>query len=488
VLSRSRNESDLFWEDLNGGRCPRSVQPIEVGSPDEAVEAEWEESVAELPEHYRLACELARQAEQELDEETVEALTFDLLAVQDQADLDEFVGNLARTVSRTAKKAAADVGRTGVARTVSKAARDVGRSGLAKTITKTARDVGRGLEKVGSAVPAVATIVKLASRATPLGALARSTYGALSAALRGQNIAMGALDGLAGTPVLAAVVHVAGGVLRGQNIVAAAKLAAKVGISDAREALRLAAMVAPFVPGIGTGVGAALGAADALANGQPITQALIAGVRGAIPGGVVAQAAFDTAAQLAQGKRLDQALLTAARNRLPPGPAQAAFDTGVAIAQGKKLQDAALKGAGALLPASPYAADLQSFARRALAGDNLGDAALSTAGQAVIRRVKQQGGDLVATVQGRAVAALPRVAVPAVSPVAVPAVPPVAVPAVPPVAVPAVPPVARPAPRGPVTLEQAIAAANLAERRGADQFLTDLGGKSSVQASAAIRR
>jgi hypothetical protein len=439
VSSRDPTQSDSFI-DLFG------AQPESYDEDIEAIEAEWAESVAELPEDYRQACRLARQAEQELDDESVEALTFELLAVQDQADLDEFVKKLARTVSRTATKAVRDIGRTGVA----------------KAVTKTARDVGRGLEKVGSAVPAVATIVKLASRSTPLGALARSTYGALAAAMRGQNIVMGALDGLAGTPVLAAVVQVGGGVLRGENVIRAAKMAAKAGISDAREALRLAAMVAPFVPGIGTGVGAALGAADALANGQPITQALIAGVRGAIPGGAIAQAAFDTAAQLAQGKRLDQALLTAARNRLPPGPAQAAFDTGLSIAQGKKLQDAALQGAGALLPPSPYSADIQSFARRAVAGDNLGNAALSAAGQAVLRRVKQQGGDLVATVQGRAGIA--------VSGAAGAAAPGVA----------AAPRMAAAAPRAPVSLEQAIAASNLAERRGADRFLADLGGKASV--------
>jgi hypothetical protein len=393
--------------------------------------------VTQLPERYRLACDLARQAEQELDEETVDALTFELLAVQDQAGLDEFVGKLVRTVSRGVKKTVSDVGRT-------KLLRDVG---------KAATDVGKGVAKVGSAVPAVATIVKLASRSTPLGALARSTYGALSAALRGQNIALGALDGLAGTPILAAVVQVGGGVLRGENLMAAAKMAAKAGISDAREALRLAAMVAPFVPGIGTGVGAALGAADALANGQPITQALIAGVRGAIPGGAIAQVAFDTGAQLVQGKRLDQAVLTAARNQLPPGPAQAAFDTGLAIAQGKKLQEAALKGAGNLLPPSPYSADLTTFAQRALAGDNLGHAALSTAGNAVLSRVKQQGGNLVATVQGRVQAVAP----------------------------PAIAPVVK---RGPATLEQAIIAANLTERRRADLFLADLSGNRAALRAA----
>jgi hypothetical protein len=431
VSLQERRHADFFWADLAGRTY--NLSPQSLVEANEIEEAEWAESVAQLPEHYQIACDAARQLEQELDEESVEALTLDLLAVQDQAGLDEFVGKLLSSAKRTVEKTVSDIGGQKLVRSVT------------RTVTATARDVGRGLEKVGSAVPAVATIVKLASRATPLGALARSTYGALAAAMRGQNIAIGALDGLAGTPVLAAVVHVAAGVIRGENFVKAAKMAVKAGISDAREALRLAAMVAPFVPGIGTGVGAALGAADALANGQPITQALIAGVRGAIPGGAIAQAAFDTSVQLIQGKRLDQALLAAARNRLPPGPAQAAFDTGLAIAQGKKLQDAALQGAGALLPRSPYSADIQAFARRALAGDNLGHAALSVAGNAVLRRVSEQGGDLVATVQGR-VGAAAKV-------------------------------VSAAAPSVPVTLDQAIAASNLTERRSADLFLTTLAGK-----------
>jgi len=446
VSRAERREADLFYADLFGDALP---PPGMLDDTSAIEEEEWSEAVEQLPERYRIACHLARQAEQQFDEETVTALTFELLEVEDEAGLEEFIGKLARKVSRAARKAVDDVGRGAIARAASKTVSDIGRTKLARTIGKVGGDVVKGVGKVGAAVPMVGTIVKLASRATPLGALARSTYGALAAALRGQNILMGALDGLAGSPIVAALVQVGHGVLRGENLVSAAKMAAKAGISDAREALRLAAMVAPFIPGIGTGVGAALGAADALANGQPITQALIAGVRGAIPGGVIAQAAFDTAAELAQGKRLDQALLTAARNRLPPGPAQAAFDTGLAIAQGKKLQDAALEGAGRLLPASPYSADLQAFARRALAGDNLANAALSTAGNAVLRKVKEQGGDLVAAVQGRVQTA-------------------------------AVSAVAAAAPKAPVTLDQAIAAANSVEKRRADQFLSAFAGSARV--------
>jgi hypothetical protein len=456
-----RRQADLFFADLTG-RSPK-VPARTIPPASEAEEELWTEAVAALPAHYQRAYQDAQTAEEELDDETIEALTFDLLSAEDQAGLDEFVAKLGRTVTRAAKKAAADVSRTPLGKTVTKAVTDVGQSKIATTIGKAATDVSKGVAKAGAAVPMLSTAAKLASRGTPLGAFARATYGAVSAALRGQNIFMGALDGLSGTPLFGALVKLGGGLLRGENLLAAAKAAAKAGISDAREALRFAAMVAPFVPAIGTGVGAALGAADALANGQPITQALIAGVRGAIPGGAIAQAAFDTAAQLAQGKKLDEALLTAARNRLPTGPAQAAFDTGLAIAQGKKLQDAMLQGAGSLLPSSPYSADAMTFARRALSGENLGQAALSTAGQAVLRRAWQQGTDLVAAVQGRAVAVGKTAATTAAAGVD---------------------------PRQIPDLAQAITAADQAERRQATLFATTLLGTQAagrVSASAAAR-
>ena len=444
-----RRQADLFFADLTGRpvRARRHFLPA-----SEAEEEMWGEAIAALPPRYRRAYYDAQTAEEVLDEETIQTLTFDLLSVQDHPGLDEFVAKLGKSVARAAKQAARDVGRTPIGKTVSKAATDIARSKVAVAVSKAAKDVSKGVAKVGAVVPVLSTAAKLASRGTPLGAFARAAYGAVSAALKGQNIFMGALDGLSGTPLFGALVKLGGGLLRGENLLAAAKAAAKAGIADAREALRFAAMVAPFVPGIGTGVGAALGAADALANGQPITQALIAGVRGAIPGGAIAQAAFDTAAQLVQGKKLDEALLTAARNRLPPGPAQAAFDTGLSIARGKKLQDAMLQGAGGLLPSSPYSADVTAFAKRALAGDNLGQAALSTAGHAVLRRARQQGNDLVATVQGRVAAAAPAATAAVVT-----------------------------TPRQITNLSQAITASNTADRTQAAAFAATLVG-TSIQA------
>jgi hypothetical protein len=111
-----------------------------------------------------------------------------------------------------------------------------------------------------------------------------------------------------------------------------------------------ASTVVSFVPGIGTGVAAAIGAATALAEGQSITDAAMAAVKNAIPGGALVQAGFQTAVDLVKGKPLVQSVLDGARSALPP-EAQKAFDIGVAIAHGRNIQDALVKGVTSLAPA-----------------------------------------------------------------------------------------------------------------------------------------
>ena len=91
-------------------------------------------------------------------------------------------------------------------------------------------------------------------------------------------------------------------IARGENLAKAVKGAVMGQVDAVRDQLKLAEMVAPFIPGIGTGVGAALGAANALAAGKPITEAILSAARSAIPGGAIAQTAFDVALNLANGK------------------------------------------------------------------------------------------------------------------------------------------------------------------------------------------
>jgi hypothetical protein len=237
--------------------------------------------------------------------------------------------------------------------------------GLIHSVAKAAKSVASTVSKAANAVGKIPI----------LGDISRAAIGALRLSMGPAAMAIDAGARLA----------------RGQKLGAALKGAAMGQVDAVRDQLKLAEMVAPFIPGIGTGVGAALGAANALAAGRPITEAIFAAARGAIPGGRIAQAAFDTAKSLAEGKNITEALLTTARNQLPGGPAsRAAFDGAIALAQGKKLQDAAFAAAGRILPPSPYAADAVSFVKGIASGQNIQTAALSVVGKRAVQAARGQ--------------------------------------------------------------------------------------------------
>ncbi len=286
------------------------------------------------------------------------ALVEELFATQDEAELDLFLGKLVKRVGRAAG---------GAARAVSKAARSL-----------PLRDIGNVAFK--------------ALRGDIAGILAPL----LPASLRKT------VEAFSTDPFARFALQTTKAALRGENVLRAAQVAAKAGIANVQERMRFAAMVAPFVPGVGSGVAAALGAASALAGGARITEALISAARSAVPGGAIAQAAFDMGANLARGKSLSEAALATARNQMPGGPAaKAAFDAAVALSRGRKIQDAAFAAAGGVLPKSPFAADALSFARRVAAGEDIRKAALSTAGNAVLGRLQQQGVNVLGAAQRR---------------------------------------------------------------------------------------
>lgn len=148
--------------------------------------------------------------------------------------------------------------------------------------------------------------------------------------------------------------NVVGGIASGGNVFSTIKNQVTADLQSVKQALPIAASIIAFVPGVGTGVAAALSAASALANGQSITDAVIAAGRGAIPGGAIAQSAFDVGVGLVKGKNITQSALEAARKQIPGGAAaQAAFDVAVAMAQGQNIQtaakNAAVKAAGSAL-------------------------------------------------------------------------------------------------------------------------------------------
>ena len=305
----------------------------------------------------------------ELLNEGLLSFEYPLLVAEDE-ELDLFLGKLIRR----ARKAV-----SGVAR------------GVGKTVGGVARTVGKGLSAIDKVVP-VSMLTRGLSM-SPLGMAVRAGVGAVQAAADGRNVFQGAMRSLADSPGTRFLVDTGMAAARGENIAKAAQKAMQAGIGDVRKSLQFAAMVAPFVPGVGTGVAAALGAANALASGQKITDALIAGARGAVPGGAIAQMAFDTAVNLARGKNVGEAFLNSARSRLPGGPAaQAAFDAALTLAKGKSIQDAAFAATGRLLPRSPYAADALSFVRKVAAGQNIQRAALSGAGNFILNKIQRQTG------------------------------------------------------------------------------------------------
>jgi hypothetical protein len=286
---------------------------------------------------------------------------------------EQFLGKLVRNVGRAASGAV-------------KAGGKIGESAL--------KGAGKAINTVQKFVPA--PILTAGLSMSPIGMAIRAGMGAASAVANGKNAFQGALRTFADTPASRFLVDTAAATARGENVLKAIKAAGGAGISDLRESVRFAAMVAPFVPGIGTGVGAALGAANALASGEPITDAMIAAAKNAIPGGSIAQAGFETAVNVAKGKNLRDAALESVRSQLPGGPAaKAAFDAGLALAKGQNIQNTIIAAGGRLLPKSPYTADALAFAKKVANGENVQRAALSSVGNLVMKRIERQVGPIV---------------------------------------------------------------------------------------------
>jgi hypothetical protein len=290
-----------------------------------------------------------------LSEAEAAGLALELLGAETEDELDQFLGKMFSSVSKAAQ---------GVTRTVSSVGKSLGKAvdaidkvvpikSVYNTVSKAAKSIEKGLDAVNKLVP-IGSVLSL----TPLGMTMRAARSL-------------------------------GRVAAGENIFKVAGNFVKSGLKDVGQAVQLASTVASFVPGVGTGVAAALGAAGALAQGRPITEAVLAAARGALPGGAIAAAAFDVASGLAQGKSLSESALSAARNQLPGGAAaRAAFDAGLALAQGKKLQDVAISTAGRILPPSPFSSTGLDFAQKVARGENVQKAALSTAGGALLARAQ----------------------------------------------------------------------------------------------------
>jgi hypothetical protein len=169
----------------------------------------------------------------------------------------------------------------------------------------------------------------------------------------------------------------------------------KAQVRAVKDVAPYAQMVISLVPGAGTGVSAIISAGGALASGQPIDAALVAGVRGAIPGGMVGTGVFDAAIAISHGKTLSSVGLAALP--IPEGQKKAVAVLATAasdMAAGKRVDSAIARAAEESLPtnirkavtvglALGHGAKVQTLAKKAVGPSILN--ALSGKGAAIAR-------------------------------------------------------------------------------------------------------
>lgn len=166
-------------------------------------------------------------------------------------------------------------------------------------------------------------------------------------------------------------------------------------LADAKTVGPYAQTIVSFVPGVGQGVSAAIGTGLALAEGRPINEALVAAVKGALPGGPAAQAAFNIATAAAQGKPIDEIAISA----LPiPDSQKKALKTAASVAKdlaaGKKVSDIVLKNVQANLPKELNAAINTGVAIGK--GKSLQDAVVQNVGPELLKKVAGNGAEIIA--------------------------------------------------------------------------------------------
>jgi hypothetical protein len=209
---------------------------------------------------------------------------------------------------------------------------------IAKGISGAAKGLAKGAKAVGKGVAAGARGVATASKAVG-GAL--KSVPIVGAGLAGvYNLSVGAPFG------------VAAGILSGQRIDKAVFNDLKNKLASVKDVAPYVQTVISVVPGVGPGVAGAIAGGLALASGAKLSDALIAATKGALPGGALAQAAFDVGKAAIQGQPLDKVALSA----LPLNATQKrALEAGLgavkAIAHGQRVDQAVVDNALKALPA-----------------------------------------------------------------------------------------------------------------------------------------
>lgn len=105
--------------------------------------------------------------------------------------------------------------------------------------------------------------------------------------------------------------QVAGHVASGQRLDKVALGALRDHVHSVKAVAPYAQTVISIVPGVGQGISAGIGAGLALASGQPISKALLEGVKSALPGGALSKSLFDATQAVIEGKSISSIALNA---------------------------------------------------------------------------------------------------------------------------------------------------------------------------------
>jgi len=146
-----------------------------------------------------------------------------------------------------------------------------------------------------------------------------------------------------------AIGNITSKVLHGERLDKAVLDQGRATLKGVKELAPYVTTVMSFVPGVGTGVAAAIAAGTALAEGRSISDAIVDGLRNAVPGGALGKTAFNTALAIAHGDSISNVALNSIKANLPSG-VQRAVDTAVAAAGGKNVREAVLQAVNANLP------------------------------------------------------------------------------------------------------------------------------------------
>ena len=112
----------------------------------------------------------------------------------------------------------------------------------------------------------------------------------------------------------------------------------KAQVKDVHDVAPYARLVLSCVPGVGTVAAGAIGAGLALAEGQPISGVLMAGVEGAIPGGTVAHSLFKVGKDAIEHKKLtDMAIDALPINPLERASIKATVNLAMKQSQGQRV-------------------------------------------------------------------------------------------------------------------------------------------------------